>query len=150
MKSQMNIERCRQIHTARAQGIAAGVKQEQEAAAAVLEPKTLERDATYRHLRPIEVRDLSDFKATEHLSHVIDMQLDARGKFDPKLCSERDFRQVWELRQTIDQTGISYGVYVDLALQHLKASGAKRVHLTMLGKRDVIAHVLHGVAIDAA
>lgn len=146
MVHNMNIERGRDIYAARARGIAQGIAQEVQIARAILAPEILARDEEGRTLRCQEVRELSDFKATEYLSAVLDEKLGAEGKWDVKFCTDREFRQIWQLRQIIDRTGVSYRSYVMHGLRYLKERKQERIHMTMLGRQDVVAHVLTTMA----
>lgn len=142
----MNIERGRHIFAARAQGIAQGNAKEVEIAQTILAPEILARDDDGRALRYQDVRELSDFAATEHLSAVLDEKLGSGGKWDVKFCTDRAFRQIWKLRQIIDHTGVSYRSYVTHGVRYLKERKQERIHMTMLGRKDVVAHVLAMIA----
>lgn len=137
-------DRIRRIAEARLLGAETASIVEQEVIAAEIRPDVLAEDVIALSKAHADVAILRPFEAAELLSRTLDKHLPPKlkGRYDPMFVAQRVLNELWQLRQTIDELGIPYEMYVDSAVTYLGRPNGRAPRLSQLKHRSVIAHVV--------
>lgn len=151
----VNYNRAQRLINARANPDPDAAAQAESAIAAeLLDPIVVERDRDVRPRSHSEHAALTPFGATEAFARALRMAMTQfathtagrapkPGKYDLMFVTPVMFKDIWTVRQVVDELGVSYDFYAQQAIAYWIARGNTRVpRPTQLCAPDVVAHVL--------
>lgn len=138
-----DLSRLRRIIQAQELGAAKLQGEKEQIATEVVPAEILAIDPLCRATRNPIYRDQSDFDATQEAARALGRQLDKLRDLDISSCPEKVFVQLWRMRQIIDETGLDYGRYIDIAIRLVRdRSATARITPITLVKGGIAEEVM--------
>jgi hypothetical protein len=95
------------------------------------------------HFQASEVVGKCLHEALTQYANQVGLKPPAAGTYDPLFSTATMFRDVWRLREVIEQTEIAYARYIGSAVEYWSGTGKKRMpRPSQLSRPDVMAYVM--------